>query len=53
MTNKSVPTLPYKIAQVVLAVLAMFAGLYPLFYFSQDKFGMLARKSAGLLASTF
>lgn len=53
MANKSAPALPYQIAQVVCAILAMLIGLYPLFYFLQDKFGMLARKSAGLLASAF
>lgn len=35
----------------MLAILAIFIGLYPLFYFLQDNFGLLGNKNSALLTS--
>jgi hypothetical protein len=51
MLQKSTPLLSNKISRVVLAVLATFIGLYPLFYFFQSNFGLLGNKDSAVLAS--
>ncbi|TLV02885.1 DUF2306 domain-containing protein [Dyadobacter luticola] len=51
MTQKSSPSLSSKISRITIAVLATFIGLYPLFYFFQNNFGILGSKNSALLAS--
>ena len=52
MPQKSTPLPSNKISRIILAILATFIGLYPLFYFFQDNFGLLGNKNSALLAST-
>jgi len=51
MPQKSTSSLRNKILKIAIAVLATFIGLYPLFYFFQDNFGLLGNKNSALLAS--
>ena len=51
MPQKSTASPCNKILKIVLAVLATFIGLYPLFYFFQNNFGLLGNKNSALLAS--
>ena len=51
MPQKSTSSPGNRIIQIVLALLATFIGLYPLFYFFQDNFGLLGNKNSALLAS--
>ncbi|MBE9463711.1 DUF2306 domain-containing protein [Dyadobacter subterraneus] len=51
MPQKSTSSLRNKILKTVLAILAVFIGLYPLFYFLQDNFGLLGSKNSALLTS--
>ena len=51
MPQKSTSSLRNKILKITLAVLATFIGLYPLFYFFQDNFGLLGNKNSALLAN--
>ena len=51
MPQKSTSPLRNKILKIAIAVLATFIGLYPLFYFFQDNFGLLGNKNSALLAS--
>ena len=51
MPQKSTSSLRNKILKTALAILAVFIGLYPLFYFLQDNFGLLGSKNSALLTS--
>ena len=51
MPQKSTSSRRNKILKIALAVLATFIGLYPLFYFFQNNFGILGNKNSTLLAS--
>jgi hypothetical protein len=51
MPQKSTSSRRNKILKITLAVLATFIGLYPLFYFLQDNFGLLGNKNSALIAS--
>lgn len=51
MLPKSTYSSGVKMARLLLAVFATFVGLYPLFYFFQDHFGLLGNKSSTLLAN--
>lgn len=49
MPQKSIPSLSNKVSRITVAVLATFIGLYPLFYFFQNNFGIMGNKSSTLL----
>jgi len=51
MPQKSTSSLRNKISQIILAIVAIFIGLYPLFYFFQSSFALLGNKNSALLAS--
>jgi hypothetical protein len=51
MPQKPTSSLSNRIIQFTLAILATFIGLYPLFYFFQNNFGLLGNKSSALITS--
>lgn len=52
MTYKRASNISRISIQVVFAIMAILIGLYPLFYFVQEKFGMLGSKSVVHSANT-
>lgn len=51
MSLKSTFSLRNKISKTLLAILAVLIGLYPLFYFFQENFGLLGNKNSAVIAS--
>lgn len=51
MPPKSTPSLSSQISRIAIAVLATFIGLYPLFYFFQNDFGLMGNKNSALVTS--